>query len=192
MPSYILSGFNLTPPPGLTPGGRLHKFQQGTLDRLTAMAEEMGQEASETLRQRMLQAYRSPDSTKRAARSVDYHISSDRKKGVRLNITMGLFRETSFFTSLGGGMYHGVPYPIMAINVKNLIFFWKRHGRLFVGPIVTHPGFPVGDVPAMVLEEYGQLFRQRAVESVSRGLTELTSGSAQRANKPAVSRRFKR
>jgi hypothetical protein len=32
------------------------------------------------------------------------------------------------------------PHSIDAKNVPNLVFFWQREGRVFVGPHVDHPG----------------------------------------------------
>lgn len=45
-------------------------------------------------------------------------------KGVTLTVTVKRTRK------------HG----IAAKNVPNLVFFWAREGRMFVGPSVSHPG----------------------------------------------------
>lgn len=54
---------------------------------------------------------------------------------------------------LGSGIHgeFGRKYPIDAKNVPNLVFFWQKEDRWFVGPHVNHPGvaarpylFPAG------------------------------------------------
>lgn len=42
----------------------------------------------------------------------------------------------------GSGLYgrRGSTFPINAVNGPNLIFWWKKKGKLFVGPHVDHPG----------------------------------------------------
>jgi hypothetical protein len=35
-----------------------------------------------------------------------------------------------------------VPHSIDAVNADNLVFFWEKAGRMFVGPHVDHPGNP--------------------------------------------------
>ena len=51
-------------------------------------------------------------------------------------------REASLVNA--GPLFHVVEYPtaahrIVAVNAPNLVFFWQRAGRLFVGPSVNHP-----------------------------------------------------
>lgn len=54
---------------------------------------------------------------------------------------------------LGSGIHgeYGTTYPIDAKNVSNLVFFWEKRQKWFVGPHVDHPGvearpylFPAG------------------------------------------------
>lgn len=190
MPSYILSGFTLSPPPGLTPGGRLHRFQQRTVDRLADMAYDVGAEATSVLREKMWAAYQ--EGTGRAAESVDLRVTTDRVHGVRINITMGAFRESRYLTALGGGDFRGGPYLIHATTAEYLSFFWRKKQRVFRGKFVTHPGFPMGDIPMIVLSEYRQIFVERSMQTVSRGLAELTEGSAKKSSTAPTIRRIRR
>lgn len=43
---------------------------------------------------------------------------------------------------LGSGIHgeFGTTYPINAKNVPNLVFFWQKKDKWFVGPHVDHPG----------------------------------------------------
>jgi len=44
----------------------------------------------------------------------------------------------------GSGLHRtrGTPgkYPIDSVNTPNLVFWWERENRLFIGPHVNHPG----------------------------------------------------
>lgn len=193
MPSYTISIARVAPPEGRTEFTRkLHRFQESTVDRLGDMAEEVGQQASEELRSRLLQAFNSDDSTGRTADSVKFAVKEDRQKGVSLNLYIGAFRQVPFMTNLAGGRWHSGPYRIWAQEKKFLNFYWRKMRTRFRGKVVKHPGFPAGDIPMEVSLKYRDIFTARSMESVSRGIVEMTSGSKSRARLKSSKTSFRR
>lgn len=73
---------------------------------------------------------------------------------------------------LGSGIHGptGQTYPINAKNVPNLVFFWQKKGRWFVGPHVDHPG--VAAKP--YLAPAAQKNRNTILGLLSRGLGSIT------------------
>jgi len=191
MGNFILTGFKITPPPGLTPGGRVHQFQQRTVDRLETMTDSFMQQVVSDMRQRMAAAYTSPDATGRAARSLRPVVKADRRSGVSGQVIAGSFKEMAVITNLGGGRFHGGPYSILPSVKKYLKYFTKRYGVWVKSKGVIHPGFE-RDVLSEAANEWGQRFRLAAMNELSYGIAELTSGSKAKATTPAVSRHIRR
>ena len=193
MPAYTLTSFRIRPPGGRTGvRRRLHKFQTGTVDRLSSVAVDVGTEATEELRARLRQAFHSPDSTGRTAASAKFSVKTDRQKGVGLSIYIGAFRQVRFMTNLAGGRWHSGPYRIWASNKKYLTFYWRRESTRFWGRYVRHPGFPAGDIPMEVMLKYRDIFTRRSMEAVTRGIVELTAGSEARATLKPIRSSYKR
>ncbi|SRR6266550_2173657 len=119
--------------------GRVNKFRVTTLQRMQKEADQHAKDAVTAIRALMQETYNSPGSGK-AARSLSYKLSQS-ENGVSVQLTIGNFRELEFITELSGGTFHGGPYPILARSGKLLKFYWRRAGRVFIGPVVIHPGF---------------------------------------------------
>lgn len=171
----IISGVRITPPPGLTPGGKLHQFQGRTIQNIEESVRPVVQSAQTRLQQRLRSRFNSPDATGETAKSVDFQVQRS-GSGIGAVLTIGNFRQVQYMTSLNGGDFHAVDYPIVVKNAKNLRFFWKRRNVLFRGPVVNHPGFGPEDIPLEEAQRLADELRSAAVNAVSHGLMELTTG----------------
>ena len=76
--------------------------------------------------------------------------------GSRYTVTISNNAPEAAAFEFGSGL-HGrkhEKYPIVAHNPPpNLVFFWKRKGRWFVGPSVNHPGVKAEPALKPALEE---------------------------------------
>lgn len=191
MPAYLLSSLSIRPEAGRTPVlRRLHRFRTSTVDRLSDMATQVGQNATEELRARLRSTYNSPDSTGRTADSAQFRVTADREKGVSLSVYIGAFRQVQYMTNLGGGTFMAGPYRIWAVNASYLDFYWRRIGRRFIGKYVNHPGFRE-DIPMQVLLKYRDEFTELSMRNIQRGVTEVTAGSKSRAKFRPLRRQYK-
>lgn len=106
------------------------------------------------------------------ARSIQYKTTQTRS-----GFTVSLYaygRVLSYITDIGGGSFHGAPYPIIAKFKKRLFFYWHRMGR-FAGPErVIHPGFR-RDVIREVGESEGAAFVADMNQAVSKAIAEMNT-----------------
>lgn len=56
--------------------------------------------------------------------------------------------------------------PILAKNVPNLVFFWEREGRMFVGPFVSHPGITARPYLHPALDQHRDEIKSIIQESI--------------------------
>jgi hypothetical protein len=62
-------------------------------------------------------------------------------KQIKISVALDDAPEARAY-ELGSGIHgeFGTTYPINAKNVPNLVFFWQKKQKWFVGPHVDHPG----------------------------------------------------
>lgn len=84
-----------------------------------------------------------PTSKIRSAVSVGAVKQHGSGLSITVSVDMNIAPEAAAY-EWGSGIHAtlgpAAEYPIRARNVPNLVFFWERMGRWFVGPQVSHPG----------------------------------------------------
>lgn len=78
---------------------------------------------------------------------------------------------------LGSGIHSqsGAKYPIIAKNAPNLVFYWEREGRYFVGKKVNHPGVEarpylkpaIEDTQADIRALFGKALSDLIIQSIN-------------------------
>jgi len=170
----ILTTWTITPPPGLTKGGRAHTFHARTVEKLRLIAEQHVDDAFDKILGQWDDVYpygegKLPNSLRRDIRAGP--------KGVQAKILIGNFKHLRYISVLGGE-YKAGPYRIEPDPDKEkrfLRFKDARTGEIVYARYVIHPGFGGRDLLAEVISEEGELFRLDAILAVSNSILELNT-----------------
>jgi hypothetical protein len=172
--------------------GKPHRFQQRTVDKLIATAQDAGKMIEDRLKLALLERYNISEHPGhgKLARSVKMTATGNRSEGVTVQLSVGNFRELQFMTTLVSPNQFaktGVgPYPIYPRNREFLRFFWwPKHGPkkwVRLDMVKKHPSMGP-DVFRQVGEQNADDFYSAVYNSVYDSAVELTIGGSTVAQK---------
>jgi hypothetical protein len=173
--SQPLAGWAVFAPDGFTATGKIHKFQQGTVERLQAQANEIASAALADLLRGVEETYQQGEGT--LASTLQYTITADRT-GVVVQFSAG-GRHLVYLTALAGEPEASPGHFITGHRRNGLTFYWKDPPSNMGSPGVysmpqvwwrTRFG---RDVLSEVLSDHAVRFEQDMLAAHDRALVEF-------------------
>jgi hypothetical protein len=175
MPASLhLQGFEVIPPAGLTPGGKLHQFNRITLVRFKNVAQKIATETEQAVKRTALSEWIYPKTGRTPGRrriiaTFKGHVNASRE-GVGIQFSIEEMRHLEFITRMvPGNRFIAGPMEIVPKKRKYLKFYSARKGMWIRARAVTHPGFG-RDLLADEISRAGRSFMIRTVNSFTKGL----------------------
>lgn len=118
----FIGQWNVVPPAGLTDTGRIHQFQNRTVQRLGDMGESIASDVFTQLLQAVEAAYQ--EGSGAVAQSLQYRVERTRD-GVSVEFSAGT-NHLVYLTALAGQPFSPQGHIISANSAKKLRFYWKN------------------------------------------------------------------
>lgn len=183
-----LAGWSVLAPGGFTDTGKIHKFQERTVARLQAQANEIASAAFLDLQRGVEETYQ--QGSGELVRSLQYKVTATRD-GVQVEFSAG-GRHLVFLTALAG-LPFASPGHMIESHRSGLRFFWKDPpggdgpGVYHMPRVFWHTRFG-RDVMSEVLSDHAVRFEQEMIKAHDTALIEfLQEGYEPMSKSPRVS-----